>query len=88
MRAAKRRLMRRDRLGQLLDQNAQFADLRGDRLDRGAHAIHRACQLALGGGEAALDLGHLLGQIGVQPRQVGDLIADSLRSCRRAARVV
>jgi hypothetical protein len=34
--------MHRNRLGQLLNQNAQFADFRRDRLDRGARTIRRA----------------------------------------------
>ncbi len=82
--ASQRRLMHRNRLGQLLYQKAQFADLRRDRIDRGVRTIDRALQLALGGGKAVLELGHLLGEVGGDTRQVGDLIADVIAVAQAA----
>ena len=80
--ASQRRLMRRNRLGQLLYQKAQFADFRRDRIDRGVRTIDRALQLALGGGEAVLELGHLLGEVGGQ--HATGRRSDRRRHCGRA----
>ena len=70
-----RGLMHRDSFRQLLDQVAELVDFRGDRLDRGTHAVHCAIHLGLGGGEIALHLRHMLGEIGREAGKISDLLA-------------
>jgi hypothetical protein len=67
--------VRRDGLGEMLDEDAGFAHLGGGGLVHGLRLLHRGLRPALDRGDAAAELGHLARQIGDSICQIGDLAA-------------
>ena len=64
-------LVRRDGLGQLLDQRAELADLGAERIGRRLRLVDRDADVLLHLGETPIHLGDLTRDIGVAARQVG-----------------
>ncbi len=70
-----RRLVGRDRIGQLLDQRRQFLDLGGERLRCRQGAVDHGVDFALHRAKPAAEFGQLAGEIAGAARQIGELVA-------------
>ena len=68
--------MRRDGLGQLVDQRAELPDLGAERIGRRLRLVDRDADVLLHLGETPIHLGDLTRDIGAAARQVGQLVTD------------